>query len=303
MNRYHIPVLLHPSVDLLQIKPGGVYVDATFGGGGHSREILTRIEKGLLVAFDQDKDAAANQWEDARFRFVRQNFRHMVQALEKIQITQVDGILADLGISSHQIDQPERGFSFRFDARLDMRMDQRQELTAADVLNETPEEELVRVFSRYGEIPNAKKLVRLISEYRTHDKLTYTQQLETVIESCIPRDRRSKYLAQVYQALRIQVNGELQALEALLLNSLQLLKPGGRMVVISYHSLEDRLVKRFFRSGNFQGELIKDFYGNPLTPWKVLTRKAIQPTPEEIEANARARSARLRAVERMEKPM
>lgn len=291
---YHIPVLLDASVEGLALKPDGTYVDVTFGGGGHSREILSRLEGGRLVAFDRDGDAGANQPDDERLIFIREDFQFIESALLRKRITQVDGILADLGISSHQIDTPDRGFSFRFAADLDMRMDQRETRTAADILNEYEELELVKLFRDLGEIPNAKKLARLIVARRHPGGIRTTDQFETIIRDSIPPKRRAKYMAQVYQALRIEVNGELDSLRSLLVASLKLLKPGGRIVVIAYHSLEDRMVKRFLRAGNFEGKEEKNLYGHSLSPWQLITRRAIQPDEAEIEQNPRARSARLR---------
>lgn len=296
---YHMPVLLQESVDLLAVKPGGIYVDVTHGGGGHSAEILSRLDKnGQLIAFDRDKDAAKEVANDDRLRFFASDFKFIETVLSNAGIGPVDGIIADLGISSHQIDTPERGFSFRFDAPLDMRMDVSEPLTAASILNDLDEKELTVIFSRYGEVPNSRKLARVVVEGRQKAPIVTTRQFEILIESCITAQRRSKYLAQVYQALRIVVNREMEALEALLLASLKILSPGGRIVVIAYHSLEDRMVKNFFRSGNLAGKEEKDFYGRPLTPWTKITRSAIQASEEEIEQNPRARSARLRAVEK-----
>lgn len=295
---YHIPVLLEACMKGLALKEGGTYVDVTFGGGGHTKEILQQLKGGQVVGFDRDGDAVDNQPADDRFIFIREDFQFIESALLRKRITQVDGILADLGISSHQIDTPERGFSFRFPADLDMRMDQRQEQTAADLLNELEEEELAKLFRDLGEIPNAKKLARLIVARRFPGGIRTTEQFEGIIQECIQPKRRAKYLAQVYQALRIEVNGELTSLETLLKASLKLLKPGGRLVVIAYHSLEDRMVKRFLKAGNFEGKEEKDFYGNSLSPWKLITRRAIQPDEAEIARNPRARSARLRIAEK-----
>ncbi|MEO1417050.1 MAG: 16S rRNA (cytosine(1402)-N(4))-methyltransferase RsmH [Bacteroidota bacterium] len=295
---YHIPVLLHETVDGLAVHEGGTYVDVTFGGGGHTREILSRLNEGRVVAFDRDVDAKANLLDDTKLIFIGQDFQFIESALLLKRITQVDGILADLGISSHQIDTPERGFSYRFDAELDMRMDVRQERTAADILNEAEEEELLRIFWNYGELKNARKVVRNIISRRIGAKISTTSQLENILQDCIPPRHRIKFLSQVYQALRIEVNQELKALETLLEVSLKLLRPGGRLSIISYHSLEDRMVKRFMRSGNFQGKEEKDLYGNSLSPWKLIARKAIQPNEEEIARNPRARSARLRIAEK-----
>ena len=295
---YHIPVLLEKSIELLNIKREGVYVDVTFGGGGHSREILKRLgEKGRLVVFDRDPEALENAPVDERLTCILSDYQFSERELVNSGIQSVDGILADLGVSSHQFDTAERGFSFRFDGPLDMRMGQ-QELSAAYVLNEYEEGELVRIFREYGEIQNAKKLVRIILEARAKEEISQTQQFSAIIESCVPPKRKSKYLAQVYQALRIEVNQELSSLRTLLESSEKLLNPEGRLVVISYHSLEDRMVKRFMKSGNIAGVLARDFYGNPISPWDQITRKAIQADSQEIELNPRARSARLRTVEK-----
>ena len=295
---YHIPVLLEKSIELLNIKREGVYVDVTFGGGGHSREILKRLgEKGRLVVFDRDPEALNNAPVDERLTCILSDYQFIERELVNSGIQSVDGILADLGVSSHQFDTAERGFSFRFDGPLDMRMGQ-QELSAAYVLNEYDEAELVRIFREYGEIQNAKKLVRIILEARAKEEISQTQQFSAIIESCVPPKRKSKYLAQVYQALRIEVNQELSSLRTMLESSEKLLNPEGRLVVISYHSLEDRMVKRFMKSGNIAGVLARDFYGNPISPWEQITRKAIQADSQEIELNPRARSARLRTVEK-----
>ena len=301
MSGYHAPVLLGESLDLLAVDPNGIYVDVTYGGGGHSGKLLERLESGKLIAFDQDPDARQNLIADDRLVFVARNFAFIEIALEELGIGEVDGILADLGVSSHQFDTAERGFSYRFDAPLDMRMNQAEGLTAAEVLNTYEESELIRVLKQYGEVQNARKVVKLISQYRKNAEVQTTGQLEGILRSCIPPKRRAKYLAQVYQALRIEVNKELEALEKLLLASLNVLKPGGRIAVIAYHSLEDRMVKRFFRAGNLAGKLEKDFYGNPLTPWKLITRRAVVADEAEIERNPRARSARLRVAEKVNK--
>ena len=297
-NEYHIPVLLNESVDGLDLKKGGRYVDVTFGGGGHSREILRRLEGGSLVAFDRDPDAKANLIEDDRLVFVAEDFKFLETALQERSLVPVSGILADLGISSHQIDTPDRGFSFRFDAPLDMRMNPNQEFSAQVLLNEYEEEEIAQVLHRFGEVPAARKAARVIVEYRNRRPLQTTNDLKQALERAIPPKRQAKYLAQVYQGLRIAVNGELESLAKLLNGALQVLAPGGRLAVISYHSLEDRMVKRFLRSGNFDGKEEKDFYGNSLSPWKLITRKAIMPSEAEIAQNPRARSARLRIAEK-----
>lgn len=290
---YHQPVLLNESVDALQIKENSVYVDATFGGGGHARAILEKMKNGKLIAFDQDADAAKEMINDQRLTFVPNNFRHLQRFLRLHQITSVDGILADLGISSHQIDTPERGFSTRYDAALDMRMNADQEITAATIVNEYTEQQLVKMFSEYGEIRNSKTLAAKIVESRKQKSINTTAELIAAIESCIIGFRH-KYLAQVFQSIRIEVNDELGALKDLLTQSLEVLKPGGRVAIISYHSLEDRLVKNFFKSGSFEGVVEKDFYGNISTPFTLITKKSIEPSEGEIKMNPRSRSARLR---------
>ncbi|MBX7240674.1 MAG: 16S rRNA (cytosine(1402)-N(4))-methyltransferase RsmH [Bacteroidia bacterium] len=296
---YHIPVLLNESVDGLNIKPDGIYADVTMGGAGHTRSILSRLgENGRLYAFDRDPQAYKNAPDDDRFVLLPVDFQFIEKALEQYGVAQLDGILADLGVSSHQFDTPERGFSFRFNATLDMRMDPGLALSAADVLNTYSAAELQKMFSEYGEVPNAKRLSVMITEKRKADKIVTTFGFEQAISDCIPFKDRSKYLAQVYQALRIEVNRELDSLFALLGSAVRLLKKEGRISIISYHSLEDRMVKHFFRSGNMEDKLEKDFYGNILTPWKLITKKAIQPSETEIIANPRARSARLRVAEK-----
>lgn len=296
---YHIPVLLHASIDALNIDPDGVYVDVTFGGGGHSREILTRLDQGRLFAFDQDPDAKRNVPDNTRFTLIPQNFRYMRNFLRLYGVTQVDGILADLGVSSHQFDAAERGFSIRFDAPLDMRMSQQGEVTAASILNEAEEHELTRILRNYGEVKPAPRLAKAICKARQESPLLTTGDLIRILNPMVPPIKAHKFHAQVFQALRIEVNEEMAALEELLRQSEAILKPKGRLSVISYHSLEDRMVKRFMRSGNFEGEVKKDFYGNPIVPFKLITRNAIVPTEEEITNNNRARSARLRVAERI----
>ncbi|HBL73709.1 MAG: 16S rRNA (cytosine(1402)-N(4))-methyltransferase [Bacteroidetes bacterium GWF2_42_66] len=295
---YHIPVLLHESVQGLRINPAGDYVDVTFGGGGHSREIFKNLTSGRLFGFDQDQDAAANIISDGRFFFIRHNFKYIRNFLKYYEVEAVDGILADLGVSSHDFDVAERGFSFRFDAELDMRMNRDSEKTAADVVNDYPEEELLRIFKEYGEIQNAWKLTKEIVQSRSSKKIKTIRDFKEAISKCTPPAQESKYLAKVFQALRIETNDELEVLENFLEQSLSLLKPGGRLVVITYHSLEDRLVKNFMKAGNFSGEQKKDFYGNVNTPFELITRKVIVPSDEEIERNPRARSAKLRIAEK-----
>ena len=298
---YHKPALLHESINGLNIKPKGSYVDLTFGGGGHSLEVLKKLGKnGRLVAFDQDRDASVNVPDDKRLIFVGANFRYLKHFLRYHAIDKVDGILADLGISSFQIDQPDRGFSFKTDAVLDMRMDVRNRKTAAQLLNEAPREELVRIFKNYGELGNASALTGAILAAREKAGIGTAGDLEEVLKGFIPKNQPSKFLARVYQALRIQVNREMEALGEMLIQTADYLKPGGRLVVITYHSLEDRLVKNYMRSGNLEGKIDKDFYGNVRSPWKLVNRSVITPSQEEIKENNRARSAKLRIAERTE---
>ena len=259
---YHVPVLLEESVSGLNIDPDGVYLDLTFGGGGHSREILKRLKDGCLIGFDQDSDALANVPDDSRFIFVNHNFRYLRNFLRYCGYDEADGILADLGVSSHEFDEAGRGFSFRFDAELDMRMNQRSRLKATDILNTYSEENLIRIFRNYGEVDNVRRLVDLIVNARTGKMITRSEEFLQVIAPCVPKQKEKKYLAQVYQALRIEVNGELEALEDMLKEAERALRPGGRLVVITYHSLEDRIVKNFLKSGNFEGKVEKDFYGH-----------------------------------------
>lgn len=297
---YHKPVLLTESTNLLITNPGGVYVDVTFGGGGHSAEILKRLNsEGRLIAFDQDSDAIMNEIDDKRFTLINQNFRFLKNFLRLYNSIPVDGILADLGISSYQIDNPERGFSFRFDSELDLRMNKKQSVTAKTVLNSYTENQLFELFKNYGEIANAKKLSRVIIEARSSKEITTTSQLLEIISSCvIDKRQENKYSAKVFQALRIEVNQEIEALKEMLVQSVDCLKKGGRIAVISYHSLEDRLVKNFFRSGNFEGIQEKDFYGNVNTPFLLVNRKPILPGEAEINENNRSRSAKLRIAEK-----
>lgn len=295
---YHIPVLLHESVHGLRINPKGVYVDVTYGGGGHSREIFKNLTTGRLFGFDQDEDAAANAINDDRFFFIRHNFKYIRNFLKYYEVEQVDGILADLGVSSHDFDVADRGFSFRFEGNLDMRMNRDSEKTAANVVNEYSENELLRIFKEYGEIQNAFKLTKEIVRSRSVKKIKTIGEFKEVISRCVPPAQESKYLAKVFQALRIETNRELEVLENFLEQTLDLLKPGGRLVVITYHSLEDRLVKNFMKSGNFAGTQKKDFYGNVNTPFELINRKVIIPNNEEIDENPRARSAKLRIAEK-----
>lgn len=295
---YHNPVLLKECIDGLNINPEGIYVDVTFGGGGHSREILKHLTTGKLYAFDQDDDAVKNKIDDPRFVMIKQNFRYLKNFLKLYNALPIDGLLADLGVSSHQFDEAERGFSIRFDAKLDMRMDQNGKLTAADVLNTYSEEDLKRIFRIYGEVDNAGYLASIIFHSRKTKAIETVNDLKVTITKCVKRGKENQYYAQVFQALRIEVNKELEVLEELLTQSLEVLKPNGRLVVMSYHSLEDRLVKNFMRSGKFEGEVEKDFFGNQLTPFKQITRKPIVPTEEELGLNTRSRSAKLRVAEK-----
>lgn len=296
---YHNPVLLKETVDGLNIKPDGIYVDVTFGGGGHSKEILSRLgPNGKLFAFDQDEDALNNALEDERFELINENFRFIKRFLRFHNVRQVDGILADLGVSSHQFDVAERGFSTRFDAELDMRMSQKNDLNAYKVINEYDETSLRRVFYDYGELKNAPALARTILEYREHDQIRNTEQFKQVLSRFLPAHKSHKILAQIYQAIRIEVNQEMDVLKEFLEQSLEILKPEGRLSVISYHSLEDRLVKRFMKNGMFEGEPERDFFGNFSVPFKSVG-KLIVPDADEIYRNNRARSAKLRIAEKI----
>ncbi|HER09225.1 MAG TPA: 16S rRNA (cytosine(1402)-N(4))-methyltransferase RsmH [Bacteroides sp.] len=296
---YHRPVLLHESIGGLNIRPDGMYVDLTFGGGGHSREVLNKLgTHGRLLAFDQDPEAASNVPEDQRLIFVGANFRYLRNFLRYHAIDQVHGILADLGISSHQIDSPERGFSFKSDQSLDMRMNTRGEKSASQVLNQYSLEDLARVFGRYGELHHAKAIAGAVVQARMEKDLTTAGDLEKALRRFIPRSHPGKFLARVYQALRIEVNRELEALGEMLLQTAEYMVPKGRLVVITYHSLEDRLVKNYMRSGNLEGIVQKDFYGKEETPWKLVNRNVITPSPEEVARNNRARSAKLRIAEK-----
>lgn len=296
---YHNPVLLHETVDGLNIKPDGKYVDVTFGGGGHSKEILRRLgPNGKLFGFDQDEDAWNNALPDERFTLVQENFRYIKRFLRFHGVKSVDGILADLGVSSHQFDVPERGFSTRFDADLDMRMSKRNELDAYKVINEYDESNLKRVFLDYGELKVAPALARTIVEAREKKDIKTTEELKTVLAKYLPEKVKNKVLAQIYQAIRIEVNQEMEVLKEFLEQSLEILNPGGRLSVISYHSLEDRLVKRFMKNGLFEGEPERDFFGNFSVPFK-LVGKLIVPTEAEIKINNRARSAKLRIAEKI----
>lgn len=297
---YHNPVLLEETVEGLNIQPSGVYVDITFGGGGHSQEILNRLgPKGKLFAFDQDKDALANKIEDERFTLINENFRFIKRFLRFYGIRKVDGILGDFGVSSHQFDVAERGFSTRFESRLDMRMNQQSSLSAYEVVNNYEEKQLRDVLAQYGELRSAPKIARTIISARKEGEIATSERLKEVLQPFLPVGREHKVLAQVYQAIRIEVNQEIEALKEFLLQTEGLLNPGGRLSLISYHSLEDRLVKRYIRSGMFEGEPEKDFYGNISVPFQKVG-KMIVPSAEEIRRNNRARSARLRIAERIE---
>ncbi|MET3114766.1 16S rRNA (cytosine1402-N4)-methyltransferase [Pedobacter sp. CG_S7] len=298
-NNYHVPVLLDACIAGLNIKPDGVYVDVTFGGGGHSKEILKKLNKnGILIAFDQDPDAQRNKIDDPRFLFVDQNFAFLRNNLRLLGYKQVDGILADLGVSSYQFNEPARGFSTRFESSLDMRMDKQGDLTAADVLNKYAEEDLHKIFGIYGEVKNAKSLARAIATSRMAEPILTLADFKKAIAAHIPKGKENKYLAQVFQALRIEVNGEIKVLESFLEQTAEVLKPGGRLVIMSYHSLEDRPVKNFLAKGKFKGEVEKDFYGNQQKPFNVITRKAVIADEEELARNSRARSAKLRIGEK-----
>lgn len=302
---YHTSVLLHESVDGLQVKPGGIYVDATFGGGGHSKLILKNLNgKGRLFSFDQDADAAANAESDEFadnecFMFVQANFRHLKRHLraEGVRVGTVNGILADLGVSSHQLDSAERGFSYRFDAALDMRMDTREGATAARLLNEKSQPELQQIFSELGEVRNAKTLAAAVVNQRAGQPFRTTGELTALCEKLFMGDRM-RYYSQVFQALRMAVNDELGALEEFLHAAYEMLAPEGRLAVITFHSLEDRMVKNFMKTGNVSGEMKKDFYGNIDRPWELVTKKAMEPSADEVKENARARSSRLRIAQK-----
>jgi 16S rRNA (cytosine1402-N4)-methyltransferase len=299
-NNYHVPVLLEECINGLDIKPNGVYVDVTFGGGGHSREILKHLGKdGVLIAFDQDPDAQRNMIDDPRFHFVDQNFAFLKNNLRLLGYKTVDGILADLGVSSHQFNEPERGFSTRFESALDMRMDKQGKLTAAEVLNTYPEDKLHKIFGIYGEVKNAKSLAKAVVTGRVEKPIVTLSDFKKVIEAQIPKGKENKYMAQVFQALRIEVNAEIEVLENFLSQTADVLKVGGRLVVMSYHSLEDRPVKSFLAKGKFRGEVEKDFFGNEQKPFKVITRKAVIADDAELLRNSRSRSAKLRIGERL----
>ena len=294
---YHTPIMLHESVEALNIKPDGIYVDATFGGGGHSRAILERLGSGKLIAFDQDEDAAANVPADERFIFVPNNFRYLKNFVRYYGFDHVDGILADLGVSSFQLDAPQRGFSTRFEGLLDMRMDRSNSLDAATVVNTYSIDELTRILTQYGELPQAKKFAEAVVNARP---IQTTTELRKAVERLLPKGKENKPLAQLFQALRIEVNQEIEALESFLQQSIEMLSEGSRLVVIAYHSLEDRMVKNYMRSGNASGIAEKDFFGNVTSPLRPITRKALSPSDQELATNNRARSARMRVAEKVQ---
>ncbi|WP_258098150.1 16S rRNA (cytosine(1402)-N(4))-methyltransferase RsmH [Marinoscillum pacificum] len=303
MSTYHIPVMLKECLEGLDIKPNGIYVDVTFGGGGHTRAILEKLDGGMLYAFDQDADAKANAEEFQQhrsFTFVESNFRFLKRQLRFHGVKQVDGILADLGVSSHQLDEGSRGFSTRFDGELDMRMDQGAAVTAKHVVNEYEQKDLIHILSAYGEVKNAKTLAAAIIRARGMKTIHRNEQLREIALTCAPRGREMKYLAQLFQAIRIEVNDEMGALHEFLEQTPEVLAPGGRLVVMSYHSLEDRPVKNFINAGNIRGKQEKDFYGNIIRPLESITRKPIIAGEEELERNNRARSAKLRVAERVQ---
>ncbi len=296
---YHIPVMLEECLNALDIRRDGIYVDVTFGGGGHSSEIFKKLNQhGRLIVFDQDPDARKNAWEAPNFSFIAANFAYIANHLRLMGVDKVDGVLADLGVSSHQFDEQERGFSIRGEASLDMRMNQSGELTAADVINDYDENALLYMFRNYGEIPNARRLVNAIVSARLNGKIKTTQKLLDVVTPCAPKFKEHKYFAQVFQAVRIEVNNEMGVLEDFLKATENVLKPQGRLVVMSYHSLEDRMVKNYMKRGSIDGKLKKDFFGNLLKPFNEVTRKPIVASEGEIEMNSRARSAKLRIAER-----
>ena len=303
MHEYHIPVLAQESTELLAIRLDGTYADLTFGGGGHSSLILSQLgERGRLYSFDQDADAKANaaRIEDSRFTFIESNFRFLRGQLRLRGVAALDGVFADLGVSSHHFDTPERGFSFRYDTPLDMRMNRRAGVTAADILNTYDTERLATLLGRWGELQTPYKIANCIERARNVRPIATVSDLTAAVAPCTPKKDETKFLSKLFQALRIEVNGEMRALEMALEQSLKMLRPGGRLVIISYHSLEDRLVKNFMRSGTFSGEAEKDFFGNTASPFRPVTRKALVPTEQEIKENPRSRSARLRAAEKKE---
>lgn len=299
MSEYHDPVLLNECLEGLNINPSGTYVDVTFGGGGHSNAIVSKLTDGHLYAFDQDDDALKNEFDDERFTLVNSNFRYLKGSLRMYGVKEVDGLLADLGVSSHQFDVADRGFSIRFEADLDMRMDQNADLNAYKVINEYEQEDLRNILKLYGELKRPGTIARVICEARIEKPIETVNELKALLKPFTTSMLENKFYAQVFQAIRIEVNDELNALKEMLTQAQELLKPGGRLVVISYHSLEDRLVKNLIQKGNFEGELEQDFYGNKLLSFKKISRKPILPTEEEIKRNNRARSAKLRVAEKL----
>ena len=296
---YHVPVLLNESIEGMNLQPGGIYVDVTFGGGGHSKEILRRMDEAShLYSFDQDEDAEKNIVNDARFTFVRSNFRYLYNFLLYYGVEEVDAILADLGVSSHHFDDSERGFSFRFDGKLDMRMNKRSGLTAADVVNTYDEERLADIFYLYGELKNSRKLASVIAKARSERPIVTIGDFLDLVKPLFGREREKKELAKVFQALRIEVNQEMEALKEMLQAAAEMLKPGGRLAVITYHSLEDRMVKNMMKTGNIEGKAVQDFFGNVQTPFKLINNKVIVASDDEVTRNPRSRSAKLRIAEK-----
>lgn len=301
LYKYHFPVMLQECLEGLDIKPDGIYVDLTFGGGGHSREIFKKLsDKGMLIVFDQDEDARKNAWEAPNFKFVASNFSFLKSQLRMLGVKEVDGILADLGVSSHQFNEPERGFSIRADEKLDMRMNQRQDLSAYKVVNEYEETELIRLFNEYGEVKAAHRIAQAIVSKRQGNPIRTTGELMETLASFAPKFKENKFFAQIFQAIRIEVNEEMAVLKKMLEQTAEVLKPKGRLVVMSYHSLEDRLVKNYMKRGSFDGKIDKDFFGNVSKPFDEVVRKPIEASEEELEKNPRARSAKLRIAEKNE---
>ena len=300
MSQYHTPVMLGQCIEAMNLSQGEIFVDVTYGGGGHSAAILDNISaSSKLYAFDQDKEAHDNKLDDKRLTLIGQNFKYLKNYLNLYKAVPVDSILADLGVSSHQFDKGERGFSTRFDGPLDMRMDKSKGQTAAELLNNIELQDLIDIFRNYGELRNAFKSANAIISFREKQPLQTTTDLKTALESCAPRGKENRYYAQVFQAIRIELNQELEALKSMLIQALDALRPGGRLVVMSYHSLEDRLVKNFIKSGNFQGKIEKDFFGKPIVPFKQISRKPITASEQELEENSRSRSAKLRIAEKL----
>jgi len=299
METYHLPALLEESMAGLNLRPDGVYVDVTFGGGGHSRAILSHLTTGRLVAFDQDIDAVVNIINDEKLIFLNQNFRFLKNNLRYLGFQAIDGLIADLGVSFHQFDEPERGFSFRSDAVLDMRMNRNAALSAADILRTYDEEALAGIFYRFGELDNSRRIARAIVRARNISPVVTVNELSDAVRGLVPVNQEHKFYAKLFQSLRIEVNKEMDALMEMLRQALEVLRPGGRLVVITYHSIEDRLVKNFIRTGNFEGISEKDFYGNMVVPFRAINKKVIVPDAKEIEKNNRARSARLRIAEKI----